>query len=335
MNTQTHVNRTRDVLRRSLIRLSILVFVLAMAGMIYQTASAEADRKKFPAPGNLIDVGGFKMHIHCMGEGSPTVILETLSGGTSSYWGLVQPEVAKATRVCVYDRAGRGWSEPDPEPITLGRTVRNLHTLLTNANIAGPYVLVGHSIGGLYVRQFAADYPKEVVGMVLVDASHPDQFERYPDRAKEGASYLQMSAAFPTFARLGIGHLYFALGGEMDFADMKEPQKSELKAIWSSPEYFVSQRAEIIAAAEIFDSGQKLGGLGDLPLLVISAGQNLFDGWGELQMDLAGLSDDSIHLILETATHVSLVVDPEDAHQVSLGILKVLDAARTGTRLAD
>src|SRR5512145_1682822 len=192
-------------LKRMLVWFSVFLVVLAMTGLMYQTASAEGDREKFPAPGNLIDVGGFKMHISCMGEGSPTVILETLSGGTSSYWGWVQPEVAKTTRVCVYDRAGRGWSEPDSEPITLARTVRNLHTLLTNASIPGPYVLVGHSIGGIYVRQFAADYPKEVVGMVLVDASHPDQFERHPDLAKEGASYLKMSAAFPTFARLGVG----------------------------------------------------------------------------------------------------------------------------------
>ena len=110
-----------------LVWFSVFLFVLAVTGMTYQTASAEADLKRFPAPGNLINFGRFKMHISCMGEGSPTVILETLSGGTSSYWGWVQPEVAKTARVCVYDRAGRGWSEPDPEPITLARTVRNLN----------------------------------------------------------------------------------------------------------------------------------------------------------------------------------------------------------------
>ena len=222
-------------LKRALIRVTAFVFIFVIAGMIYQTASAEADRRNLRAPGNLIDIGGFKMHIHCVGQGSPTVILETFSGGTSSYWGWIQPEVAKTTRVCVYDRAGRGWSEPDPEPMTLGRTVRNLHTLLINAGIEGPYVLVGHSIGGIYVRQFAADYPDEVLGMVLLDAAHPYQFERYPEMLKGAESYLQMSAVFPTLARLGVGHLYFAWGGEMDFAELKEPQKSELKAMWSSP----------------------------------------------------------------------------------------------------
>ena len=327
------MKKVTGFLKRLFLWLLAIVFVLVMSGMIYQTASAEADRKNFPAPGNLIDVGGFKMHIYCMGEGNPTVILETLSGGTSSYWGWVQPEVSKTTRVCVYDRAGRGWSQPDPEPLTLARTVRNLHTLLTNARVEGPYVLVGHSIGGIYVRQFAADYPEEVVGMVLVDAGHPYQYDRYPDLARAGEGYLR--AAFPTLARLGVFRLYFASGGEIDFADMKEPQKSEIKAIWSSPEYFSSQRAETIAGPEIYHSGQKLSRLGNLPLLVITAGQNAPNGWPELQRDLAMLSDDSTHLILETATHVSLVFHTKDAHQVSLGILKILDAIRTEGQLAD
>ena len=322
-------------LKRVFLWLSAILFVLVVSGMLYQTASAEADRRNFPAPGNLIDVGGFKMHISCMGEGSPTVILETLSGGTSSYWGWVQPEVAKSTRVCVYDRAGRGWSEPDPEPMTLGRTVRNLHTLLTNARVEGPYVLVGHSIGGIYVRQFAAEYPGEVAGMVLVDASNPHQFDRYPELRNENENYLQMSTVFPTLARLGIFRLYFAWGGEIDFADMKEPQKSEIRTIWSSPEYFVSQRAEVKAGPGIFADGQKLGRLGDLPLLVISAGQNASDGWRELQNELASLSENSSHLNLETATHVSLAFHPDDAHQVSLGVLKVVDVVRSGTKLTE
>ena len=92
------------------------------------------------------------------------------------------------TRVCVYDRAGFGWSEPDPETPTLARTVRNLHTLLVNANIAGPYVMVGHSLGGVYVRQFAEDYPDEVAGVVLVDEANPQQFVKYPELFGESDS---------------------------------------------------------------------------------------------------------------------------------------------------
>ena len=321
-------------LKRFLTGLLVFLFVLSITGMIYQTAATEADRKNFPPPGNSIDVGGFKMHVHCVGEGSPAVILETLSGGTSSYWGWVQPEVAKEVRVCVYDRAGRGWSEADPEPQSLARTVRNLHTLLMNANIEGPYILVGHSIGGIYVRQFAADYPTEVAGMVLVDASNPYQFDRYPETSKENEAYLQMAKLFPVFARLGVGHLYFALGGEIDFAGMKEPQKSEIKAAWSSPEYFESQQAEIVAGQRIFHDGQKLSSLGDLPLLVLTRGHHLQDSWMELQNELAALSTNSLHIKVEDATHASFAFNRQDAMTVSEAIFKVLEAVRSGKRLA-
>ena len=312
------------------------LFIVSITGLIYQTAATEADKKNFPPPGNLIDVGGFKMHIYCAGVGSPTVILETLSGGTSSYWGWVQPEVAKGTRVCVYDRAGRAWSEPDPEPQSLARTVRNLHTLLTNANIEGPYVLVGHSIGGIYMRQFAADYPDEVAGVVLVDAANPYQFDRHPEMQKENENYLRIAKYIPALARLGIGHLFFALGGEIDFSDMKEPEKSEIKAAWSSSEYFESQYAETLAGRNIFADGQKLGKLGDLPLIVLTQGIDATSSdWIELQNELAGLSTNSLHLRVDGSTHASLAFNPEHAQAVSDAIMKVVEVVRSGERLTE
>ena len=334
MSTQSR--KFVNFLKRSITFLTVFVLVLAITGMVYQTAAAESDRRNFPAPGNLIDVGGFKMHIHCVGEGSPTVILETLSGGTSSYWGWVQPEAAKETRVCVYDRAGRGWSESDQEPLSLGRTVRNLHTLLMNANVEGPFVLVGHSIGGIYMRQFAAEHPDRVVGMVLVDASHPYQYDRYPEMLDGNESYMQIAKLFPVIARLGVGHLYFALGGEMGFAEMKEPQKSELKAAWSSPEYFKSMYAEDRARIRIFADGQKLGALGDLPLIVLTQGSDsASSGWIVLQNELAGLSTNSLHISVDGATHASLAFNPDHAKAVSDAILKVVDVIRSGKRLAE
>ena len=321
-------------LKRAALWSVILIFTLVITSMLYQTAATEADKKNFPPPGNLIDVGGFKMHIYCEGMGNPTVILETLSGGTSSYWGWVQPEVAKETRVCVYDRAGRGWSEPDPEPQSLARTVRNLHTLLENANITGPYVLAGHSIGGIYVRQFAAEYPDEVVGIVLGDASNPYQFERYAEMLEENESYTQFAKHLPAFARLGVGHLYFALGGEIDFAEMKEPQKSEIKAAWSSPAYFESQYAEVLAGEGIYRDGQRLGALGNLPLVVLTQGNETTPAsWLELQNELAGLSTDSLHITVDGATHASLAFHPEHAKVVSDAILKVAEAIRLGKTL--
>ena len=118
----------------------------------------------------MVDVGGYRLHINCTGEGSPTVVIESGWGDMSATWGWVQPEVAKTTRVCTYDRAGMGWSESSPQPRTAREYAKELHTLLKKANEPGPYVLVGHSMGGFTVIVYAHDYPAEVSGLVLVDA---------------------------------------------------------------------------------------------------------------------------------------------------------------------
>ncbi len=127
---------------------------------------------------NRVDVGGYRLYLQCIGAGSPTVVLEAGLGSPSEVWGLVQPGVARFTRVCAYDRAGVGGSDAGPRPRTSGTIVAALHTLLRRAGVGGPYVLVGHSIGGFHARLYAHRYPREVAGMVLVDASHPDQLAR-------------------------------------------------------------------------------------------------------------------------------------------------------------
>ena len=315
--------------------MAILLLVLAIAGTIYQTAATESDQHNFPPPGNLIDVGGFKMHIHCEGEGSPTVILEAMSGGTSVNWGWIQPEVQKETRVCVYDRAGFGWSESDTEYPTLARTVRNLHTLLVNANIKGPYVMVGHSLGGMYMREFAAEYPDEVAGMVLVDEANPQQFVKYPELFADGDGYLKVLKGIQFATRLGIPHLYFALGGEIDFAKLSEPQKSQFKVIWSSPQFFETQGAEIHTARGIWSDTLMLDGLGNMPLMIVSRGVDLDYEWNKYQDDLARLSTNSRHITVGGANHTALMFDPKYARVVSDAILQVMDAVRNETLLGD
>lgn len=151
----------------------IITTLLALAGLAFSAC------QRPPAPpvtGKFVDVNGYRLFINCTGEGSPTVILDAGLGGSSGMdWNLVQPEASKITRVCSYDRAGRGYSEKGPEPRTSELIVTELHTLLNNAGIQGPYVLAGYSFGGMNMRLYASRYPNDVVGMVLVDSILEDQ----------------------------------------------------------------------------------------------------------------------------------------------------------------
>jgi pimeloyl-ACP methyl ester carboxylesterase len=131
-----------------------------------------------PRPiGQLVDIGGRKLHIHCMGNGSPTVVVENGGAAFSFDWELVRPEVARLTRICTYDRAGYAWSDPGPEFDTFDQAANDLHLVLTNAGVRGPYVLVGHSLGGLLVRYYQSKHPADVVGIVLVDSSHEESLQ--------------------------------------------------------------------------------------------------------------------------------------------------------------
>ncbi len=141
--------------------------ILSLIGAVFESVSEASDRRAYPPPGQMVDVGGYRLHIYCTGTGSPTVVIEAGLGDWSTAWGFVQTEVAKTTRVCTYDRAGSGWSESGPLPRDASQFVNELHTLLQKANLPGPFILVGHSLGGLPVRVFTDDYPSEVRGICI------------------------------------------------------------------------------------------------------------------------------------------------------------------------
>ncbi|MEM1282182.1 MAG: alpha/beta hydrolase [Chlamydiota bacterium] len=164
-----------------MITLSIaLLAALIIIGASYQFVREKIDDYLYPPPGELVDVGGYHLHIHRSGKGGPSVILDAGIGCNSLEWALVQKEIAKFTTVCSYDRAGYGWSDESPMERTSQNMVKELHTLLLRSEIPGPYVLVGHSLGGVNVRLYANTYPDEVVGVVLVDSAHEDQLAKLP-----------------------------------------------------------------------------------------------------------------------------------------------------------
>ena len=184
-------SRPRRTIRRRLLRFlgifSLSLVGLLLLGLLSQALASAVDASHYLAPGKLVDIGGYRLHINCTGTGSPTVILDAGLGGTSLDWSKVQPAVAHFTRVCSYDRAGYGWSDTGPGPRTSQQIVKELHLLLVHAQVSGPYILVGHSLGGLNMRQYAYRYPGEVAEMVLLNAT--SSFNSRTNQGQQGISH--------------------------------------------------------------------------------------------------------------------------------------------------
>jgi len=322
---------------RVLLGLLTLIVALAALGASYQALATATDKRTYPPPGQLVDVGGYRLHLYCTGanlNGRPTVILEQSAGGFALNWLLVQPQVAKLTRVCAYDRAGLGWSEPGTQPRNGQAIARELHTLLHRAGIGGPYVLAGHSYGGLFVRAYAVQYPDEVAGLVLLDAAHPDEWTRTPQAQ---ATYQQDSQSYVIArhaARLGVLRLV-TIPFTTPPAALSAQQQAEYRALTSTTHYWDSVAAESRAIGETMALVRDAG-LGDLPLMVVSAGNSLsnLDGhWAMYQRELAALSTNSVHTVVEGADHASLWADPNYAVASSAATVQVVEAARTGKPL--
>ena len=306
-------------MRRPGLLLAALLPCLAGAGYLYQTIATALDKHSYPPPGTLVDMNGCRLHLRAMGNGTPTVVLETGLGGMSSAWGWIQPETARFARVVSYDRPGLGWSEPDRLPVSAEQTARRLRGLLRTSGCEPPYVLVGHSMGGLFIRMFAHLYPDEVAGMVLVDAAHPDQYGRTPAITRHMSSGFRMLKSIPLLARFG----YVRLTGFFNsWAEGLPPrQKREARSFLSQYSHLRTARDESRAWETVCAEVRATGSLGDKPLVVVSAGKDQLPGAGELQRELAALSSDSIRMTVESADHVSLVTHREHA-------LAVVDAIR-------
>lgn len=193
-------------LRRAALGGAVLLVVLIAAGATWEAAAEYREARAHPAPGRLIDVGGHRVHVLCSGAGGPAVVLESGLGDTSAVWRDVQPQVAAYTRVCSYDRAGLGYSESGPAPRDSKRIAEELHAILEGACEKGPYVLVGHSAGALHARVFAAQFPNEVAGLVLVDPSADDLLLNPPPAAAPVVDV--MNRVLPVIATIRTGAAY-------------------------------------------------------------------------------------------------------------------------------
>lgn len=189
--------RVPPLARRATKIAAFTTIFLALAGTTYQGVATAVERQQYPHPGRLVSIGDFQLHIHCLGEGVPTVVLEAPATASSAAWGAVQPVLAGSTRVCAYDRGGLGWSEAGDRKYDPSRVPDDLRTLLDAAGEQGPFVLVGQGLGAAFARAFAARFPERTAALVLVDAPAPNAGLR-PGRLTT------VNAVTPWLARVGI-----------------------------------------------------------------------------------------------------------------------------------
>jgi pimeloyl-ACP methyl ester carboxylesterase len=323
------------------IGLAGLVVVLPLAGVIYQFVTTKIDEYRYPARGEMVDVGDYSLHLYCTGEGgAPTVVMDSGLGGTVLDWQLVQPEVAKFMRVCTYDRAGMGWSDPGAQPRTSQQIVKELHTLLGNAGVQGPYVLVGHSFGGTNMQVYANQYSDEVAGIVLVDSALEDEEAVTLSRSLQPSPVL-----LKILATIGVTRLPYTLGGEAP-GQTSPDLLDEQAAISSHRKDAFAVADETSSLEESFDENRAAPmSLGDKPLIVLTAGplpsevltsqglsqeqaRQMDELHSESQVDLTRRSQNAKQVIVEDSGHYIHVEHPD---LVKDAIRQVVEAARNGS----
>ena len=324
--------------RRVLVGVVGLVVFVLLAGVIYQFVATKIDAYRwYPPSSEMVEVGGSSMHLHCTGEEgrAPTVVMDIGAGGNLLDWGPVQPGVAKFARVCSYDRGGAGWSDPGTQPRTSQKFVGELHALLNNAGVEGPYVLVGHSLGGNNAQIYASRYPDEVAGMVLVDPlfyNYPSYLDPEVQNALAEAYPSAGSTLWTKFlATIGVTRLPYTLGGQTDentaISTHAKNTYEALDETSSIPESAKERRAASVS-------------LGDKPLMVLSAGardplpgasqeqsDRFNEAWTKSGADLTRLSRNSEHIIAEDSTHN---IQYDDPGLVIDATRQVVEAVRNG-----
>jgi pimeloyl-ACP methyl ester carboxylesterase len=293
--------------------LLLSLFLLPGHGMAASPVQADAPA----APGTYIWVGDHRLHLDCQGAGSPTVVFDSGLGGSSLDWTLVQPEVASFTRACAYDRAGYAWSDPGPLPRDPAHIVRDLERLLGNGSVAAPYVLVGHSFGGLIVQQFAQQHPQKIAGLVLVDATHEDQFRRLEEAVKpSGRAY--------RWSLLTMVDSYAAPEG------LPENVRSLAGSFAARAQSIVVVRSELTFLRRGVQA--TADHLPDVPLVVIShrvisPDASTWEGrmaemWMDMQLELAARTRHSRHVIAATDDHYVHIREPKTVIDAVRGVVE-------------
>ena len=313
------------------------LLVLLGGASAYHWLACRRERRRFPPPGELIELGGYRMHLHILGEeGGPTVVLDSALAGSSLSWSEIQPKVARFTKVVSYDRAGFGWSDPGPHPRTLHHMTLELHELLHKADVEGPFVLVGHSYGGWIAQLMASRHPDLVAGLILVDTPHPREWAEPDDaqrrRVARGARAARLAAlaapfgftrAFLQLSRFRSSSKHNRIASLL--GKTPAPIRPQLRSFWMRPTTLEALAGQIQNAPEgAARLAAETRSLGNIPLVALTAAdpspQRLED-----QLSTVALSCSGRHVIAETSEHWIPLEEPELVVQV---IRDVVDSVR-------
>jgi pimeloyl-ACP methyl ester carboxylesterase len=315
-----------------------------MTTTISQEAKMDSVNKhKDAAPGQMVDVGGFRMHALLCGQGAPAVLLEPALGGFALQYTHIQSAVSVFTRVMAYDRAGQGWSEISPNPRTPAHLAGELKSLLGRLDLQPPYILVGHSLGGLLVRIYTGLHPEEVAGVVLVDSSHENQHDSFPDLDKNVRQAAKGVRLLKFVSRLGLGKQVTKLSLGSAAKSLSREDLDSFIAVASQPKHQETMLAEFSQHRFYFGPQSEVPRtLGDTPLIVVTAansvsgkqkvggmtGDQMNAQHQRLQKNLVQLSSQGEQIIIPGATHLSILVQPEHATQVVDAIRRMVERVR-------
>ena len=304
-------SRARRMALRAVVGVAALLAAIAATGVAYEAIAGTGDLSAYPPAGRLVDVGGYRLHLDCRGEGTPTIVMDAGLGGSSLDWILVQSKLASTTQVCSYDRAGMGWSEPGPAPRSPAHIAEELHLLLANAGVPGPYVLVAHSLAGKNARMFASAYPADVAGMVLVDArsERVDALSSKADTDGFSAALQGQATMYALARRLGIARL--AGAGLIDEPLVPPSVATEMVLLQTNPGAIEETTAEGLARSAD-DAVLATATLGSMPLVVIAAADSMSNtpNWPAAQAGLAALSTKGRLVVAEHSKHYVQLDDP-------------------------
>ena len=309
----------RSTLKWLGIALVALLLVVLVGGGTYQWVATSHDLTRYPPPGKLIDVKGRMMHIHCLGNGTPTVVIEQGLGSLSLEWQEIHHRIAELTRVCSYDRAGMGYSEPIGHPTRASEVAERLHLLLQGADISDDLVLVGWSAGGVYIREFFGAYPDQVKAMVFVDSSHEQQGVRLPELEQSGGSGFWRLARY--LAPVGLLRISGVVRGQVENVPVGDELREQLLALYHQSHAVGTLLNESSAFEQDINSPNPPESLGDLPLIVLSQGKPVelsdemppnitleyllesHEVWNQLQIELASLSSRGSRIVAVESGH--------------------------------